>query len=168
MQPLFEAANLIAQEIERTRQHLANLEQALEGLKPLITIDAATAALPYSATTRSQSIEDISVVNVDVSTKKIVKRKPAAKVKPQKRAKPSQVPSTGSELWLSCMGRKKRSLGELVGDALKRLELDETSRDVINNRAGAWLYAAIKKGILMPAGTRDGHKLYIRTPSKAS
>ena len=37
MQPIFEAANHIAQEIERTRQHLANLEQALEGLRPLIS-----------------------------------------------------------------------------------------------------------------------------------
>ena len=42
MQTLFEAASHIAQEIERTRQHLINLEQALEGLKPLITVDAAT------------------------------------------------------------------------------------------------------------------------------
>lgn len=117
MQPLFEAANLIAQEIERTRQHLENLEQALEGLKPLITIDAATTALPCTATTGSQPIEDVSVVNSDASTPKIVKRKPATKVTPQKRAKPTQVPSTGSELWLICISRKKRSLVELVKEA---------------------------------------------------
>ena len=51
MQTLVEAASHIAQEIERTRQHLTNLEQALEGLKPLITFDAATTAL-YSGRTR--------------------------------------------------------------------------------------------------------------------
>lgn len=164
MQPLVEAAHLIAQEIERTRQHLANLEQALEGLKPLITIDAATAALPYATSSRSQPIEDISVVNSDVSTMKAVKRKPVVKTRAARRAKAAQVPSTGAELWLNCMGRRKRSLGELVDEALKRLELNEKSRDVINNRAGAWLYAAVKKGVLIPAGERDGHKLYKRVP----
>ncbi|MDO8264530.1 MAG: hypothetical protein Q7T21_15095 [Gallionella sp.] len=164
MQPLVEAAHLIAQEIERTRQHLANLEQALEGLKPLITIDAATAALPYATTSRSQPIEDISVVNADASTTRIVKRKPVAKTRAARRAKAAQVPSTGAELWLSCMGRRRRSLGELVEEALIRLELDEKSRDVITNRAGAWLYAAVKKGVLIPAGERDGHKLYKRVP----
>jgi hypothetical protein len=43
MQILVEAANHIAQEIERTRQHLLNLKQALECLKPLTTRDVAMA-----------------------------------------------------------------------------------------------------------------------------
>ena len=38
-------ANHIAQEIERTRQHLINLEQALEGLKPLITFEDGEAKI---------------------------------------------------------------------------------------------------------------------------
>ncbi|HAL39560.1 MAG TPA: hypothetical protein DCP03_16205 [Polaromonas sp.] len=168
MQTIFEAANHIAQEIERTRQHLANLEQALEGLRPLITLDAATTALPYTATTRTQHIEDVSFVHAQVSADEIIKPKRVTKTKPRKRAKPAKLPSTGTELWLSCLARKKLSLGELVDEALKKLDLDETARDVITNRAGAWLYAAINKGVLIPAGTRDGHKLYKRVPSKGN
>jgi hypothetical protein len=159
MQPIFEAVNHIAQEIERTRQHLANLEQALEGLRPLITLDAATTALPYTASTRTEHIEDISFVHAQVSADKIIK---------PKRAQPAKLPSTGAELWLSCLARKKLSLGELVDEALKKLDLDETAREVITNRAGAWLYAAINKGVLMPVGTRDGHKLYKRVSSKVN
>lgn len=164
MQPLLEAASHIAQEIERTRQRLANLEQALEGLRPLITLDAATTALPYTASTRTEHVEDISFVLAQVSVDEIIK----PKAKPGKRAKPAKLPSTGAELWLSCLARKKLSLGELVDEALKKLDLDETAREVITNRAGAWLYAAIKKGVLIPAGTRDGHKLYKRVPSKVN
>jgi hypothetical protein len=168
MQPIFEAVNHIAQEIERTRQHLANLEQALEGLRPLITLDAATTALPYTASTRTEHIEDISFVHAQVSADKIIKPKRVTKAKPGKRAQPAKLPSTGAELWLSCLARKKLSLGELVDEALKKLDLDETAREVITNRAGAWLYAAINKGVLMPVGTRDGHKLYKRVSSKVN
>lgn len=167
MQPLIEAAHLIAQEIERTRQHLANLEQALEGLKPLITIDAATATLPYASTTGAQPIEDVSIVQERTSmagnskpkvksTNKAVKAKPLAKT--------AELPATGAELWLACFGRKKLGLGELVDAAMLKLELDESARAVITNRAGAWLYAAVKKGVLVPAGTRDGIKLFKRVP----
>ena len=41
MQSLLEAANRIANEIERTRKHLQNLELALQGPKPLTMIDAS-------------------------------------------------------------------------------------------------------------------------------
>ncbi|WP_293603305.1 hypothetical protein [Polaromonas sp. UBA4122] len=170
MQPLLEAASHITQEIERTRQRLANLEQALEGLRPLITLEAATAAVPYTATTRTEHVEDISFVLAQVSADEIIKPKHVTKTKakPGKGAQPAKLPSTGTELWLSCLARKKLSLGELVDEALKKLDLDETAREVITNRAGAWLYAAINKGVLIPAGTRDGHKLYKRVPSKVN
>lgn len=167
MQPLFEAANLIAQEIERTRQHLANLEQALEGLKPLITIDAATATLPYAATTRVQPIEDVSIVQVKSTDSDPANIKRGTKAKSQKTkssVKMTKLPSTGGELWLACMGRKKLGLGELVDAAMLKLELAESARTVITNRAGAWVYAAVKKGVLVPAGTRDGSKLFKRVP----
>jgi len=194
MQTLVEAASHIAQEIERTRQHLTNLEQALEGLKPLITIDAATTALPFTATPPVQTVEDASIVNADVSVGKVAKSKRAAKVQPVKlksektaKAVPqvgstkktkqkaraaviekAQVPSTGAELWLNCLGRKKLSTGELIEEALIKLKLDETSRVVIANRARAWLNASTKTGLVIAAGTRDGIHLYKRAVSKAS
>lgn len=174
MQPLLEAATHIAQEIERTRQHLANLEQALEGLRPLITLDAATTTLPYTASIRAQSIEDVSIVLAQVSAPDIVKSKRAARAKPAKRAKgvkrakPATAPSTGAALWLRCMGRKKLKLDELVDAALKKLELDDTSRALIKNRAGAWLHAANKNGVVKSTATRDGQKLYQRVTSQVS
>ncbi|MDD4947914.1 MAG: hypothetical protein PHQ73_13680, partial [Gallionella sp.] len=127
MQTLFEAANQIAQEIERTRQHLTNLEQALEGLKPLITVDAATTTLTFSISSQAQPVEDLSIVNAEEPVKKKAKAKAAVKVKAEKpkatksKAEKEQVvvptpepvadavklPATGAEFWLKCLGRKK-------------------------------------------------------------
>jgi hypothetical protein len=84
MQTLVEAASHIAQEIERTRQHLTNLEQALEGLRPLITIDAATTTLPFTATPLVQAVEDASIVNAKVPAKKVIKAKRIAKTQSAK------------------------------------------------------------------------------------
>ena len=185
MQTLFEAANHIAQEIERTRQHLINLEQALEGLKPLITVDAATTTVTYTLASQAQPVEDLSVVNATVKTKRKTKSKPIAEVKPEetKAAKtkvpkakankaraveamvdavsvPVKLPATGAELWLKCLGRKKVTVAQLADAALKKLKLDDSAREVITTRAKAWTYIAAKKGALVVAGTRDGSKLY--------
>jgi hypothetical protein len=92
MQTLVEAASHIAQEIERTRQHLTNLEQALQGLRPLITIDAATTALPFTATPVVQAVEDASIVTADVSAGKVVKSPRIAKVKSAKSKTPTPKP----------------------------------------------------------------------------
>jgi hypothetical protein len=195
MQTLLEAASHIAQEIERTRQHLTNLEQALQGLRPLITIDAATTALSFTATPPVQAVEDASIVNADMSAGKVVKPKPIAKAKSAKaepattkavrpkveaksvskglvskkttatvKAQPTKaaVPSTGSELWLSCLGRKKLSTTELIEEALKKLDLDAGFRFVIANRARAWLNVAVKSGVVIAVGSRDGTNLYRR------
>ncbi|MCB8748741.1 hypothetical protein LHU53_17745 [Rhodoferax sp. U2-2l] len=185
MQTLFEAANHIAQEIERTRQHLINLEQALEGLKPLITVDAATTTVTYTLASQAQPVEDLSVVNATVKTKRKAKSKPIAEVKPEetKAAKtkvpkvkankaraveamvdavsvPVKLPATGAELWLKCLGRKKFTVAQLADAALKKLKLDDSAREVITTRAKAWTYITTKKGALVVAGTRDGSKLY--------
>jgi hypothetical protein len=206
MQTLLEAASHIAQEIERTRQHLTNLEHALQGLRPLITIDADTTALSFTATPPAQAVEDASIVSADVTAGKVVKPKPVAKpkskqkseqkvksakaetgvikpVQPKVEAKPVSktlasnkstartnaqpaktiaVPSTGAELWLSCLGRKKLSTTELIDEALKKLDLDANSRFVIANRARTWLNASVKSGLVIAAGTRDGTNLYKR------
>ena len=185
MQTLFEAANHIAQEIERTRQHLINLEQALEGLKPLITVDAATTTVTYTLASQAQPVEDLSVVNATVKTKRKTKSKPIEEVKPEetKAAKtkvpkakankaraveamvdavsvPVKLPATGAELWLKCLGRKKVTVAQLADAALKKLKLDDSAREVITTRAKAWTYITTKKGALVVAGTRDGSKLY--------
>lgn len=182
MQTLFEAANHIAQEIERTRQHLINLEQALEGLKPLMTVDAATTTVTYTLSSQAQPVEDLSVVNATVKTKRKTKSK--FKPKPSDEAKPEgasaakakatkakavaaevaeepvKLPATGAELWLKCLGRKKVTVAQLADTALKKLKLDDSAREVITTRAKAWTYIAVKKGALVVAGTRDGSKLY--------
>lgn len=176
MQTLFDAANHIALEIERTRQHLMNLEQALEGLKPLITVEAATTVM-YTLASQAQPVEDLSVVNATVPTKKRSKSKLAAESKTEKTkavktkatkamaeapetAAPVKLPATGAELWLKCMGRKKITIAQLAESALKKLKLDDSARGVIATRAKAWAYIATKKGALLVVGDRNGSKLY--------
>ena len=180
MQLLSKASSQIAQEIERTRQHLTNLEQAFDSLKPLISIDAAPAPLP-NATSPAEPVEDIAVVNVEVPAKKAVKSKSAAKkdkkVKAEAQAKEAvieaiaepmvKLPATGAELWLKCIGRRKVSVSQIADAALTKLKLDDSARSVLTTRAKAWVYAAAKKGDLIAAGTRDGHKLYQLAPVKA-
>jgi len=182
MQTLFEAANHIAQEIERTRQHLTNLEQALEGLKPLITVDAATTTLTYSMPAQAQPVEDLSVVNAETTATKKTRAKSTVKTKAEKpktvkaRAVKAKVavpepvtesvklPSTGAELWFKCLGRKKASVNQIVDAALKKLKLDDSAKAVMATRAKAWAYSAVKKGELIEAGMRDGSKLYQLAP----
>lgn len=189
MQTLVEAATHIAQEIERTRQHLSNLEQALEGLKPLITVEVATATLTFAMPEPTQTVEDLSVVNADTSVKRKRKAKAAVEASPEQAQKgkskaakvkaskapvvePAPVveaiklPATGADLWLKCMGRKKVTVAQITEAALKKLNLDDSAKSVITTRAKAWAYAAVKKGMLVEAGTRDGSKLYQLAPLK--
>jgi len=174
MQTLFEAANHIAQEIERTRQHLTNLEQALEGLKPLITVDAATTTLTYSMPAQAQPVEDLSVVNAETTATKKTRAKSTVKTKavkakvavPESVAESVKLPSTGAELWLKCLGRKKATVNQVVDAALKKLKLDDSAKTVMATRAKAWAYSAVKKGELIEAGMRDGSKLYQLAPVK--
>ncbi len=194
MQTLFEAASHIAQEIERTRQHLINLEQALEGLKPLITVDAATTTLTYSISSQAQPVEDLSVVNAEVLPKKKAKSKLALKAKaenpnaekpkaekpkadkpkatkekvvePMPVVEPVKLPATGTDFWLKCLGRKKATVAQLADAALKKLKLDDSAKNVMATRAKAWAYSSVKKGDLIEAGMRDGSKLYQLAPIK--
>ena len=178
MQTLFDAANHIALEIERTRQHLINLEQALEGLKPLITVDAATTTVLYTLASQAQPVEDLSVINAAVPAKKNSKSKlavgsktgktkavktKATKAKadtPEAAAAPVKLPATGAELWLKCIGRKKVTIAQLADIALKKLKLDDSAKEVIATRVKAWAYIATKKGALVVVGDRNGSKLY--------
>ncbi len=193
MQTLFEAASHIAQEIERTRQHLTNLEQALEGLKPLITVDAATTTLTYSIASHAQPVEDLSVVNAEEPAKKKAKAKSKSPVKgkaempkvgnpktekpkakkekvvvpaPLPVTEPAKLPATGAEFWLKCLGRKKATVAQLADAALKKLKLEDSAKNVMTTRVKAWAYQAVKKGTLLEAGMRDGAKLFQLTPIK--
>ena len=188
MQTLFEAASHIAQEIERTRQHLTNLEQALEGLKPLITVDAATTTLTFSISSQAQTVEDLSIVNAEEPAKKKSKSKSsvtakadiettkAGKSKAKKEkvatpepvpvAEPVKLPATGGEFWLKCLGRRKATVAQLADAALKKFKLDDSAKSVMATRAKAWAYTAVKKGDLVEAGMRDGSKLFQLAPVK--
>ena len=181
MQTLVEAAGQIAQEIERTRLRLSNLEQALDGLKPLISVETATTTLTFAMSAPMQPIEDLSVLNVPAKKKANPKLKvesttgkvspietKTAKVKAVKEqavvqasvVSPVKLPSTGAELWLKCIGSKKVTVIQITDAALKKLKLDDSAKQVIATRAKAWVYAAAKKGDLIEAGMRDGSKLY--------
>ena len=157
MQPLLEAANLITQEIERTKQHLINLEQALAGLRPLITIDAATMSLPYTNQDSQQTVEDVSVVQ-----EKPAKVKRSAKLKPVSVAAADEIPATHAKFWLSLMGRKKMSLQDMVYTAITKLEIEEWARPKIKMRAQAWLYSAVSKNLVTASVGKDGAKMYQR------
>jgi hypothetical protein len=166
---------------------LTNLEQALDGLKPLITVDAATTTLTYTLSSQAQPVEDLSVVNA-APAKRRGRAKLAAKPKAEKikaikpRAKKTKVaaadvaaetvtesvklPSTGSKLWLKCLGRKKLTVAQITDAALTKLKLEDSAREVITSRAKAWTYAAVKKGLVVIAGTRNGSKLYQAASAK--
>jgi hypothetical protein len=160
MQTLFEAANQISQEIERTRAHLVNLENALAGLKPLMGIDVASPALGYAT---AQAVQDISFVQAHVINAETVKPKRAERSeKTLKVTNPKRLPATDAAFWMACFGRKNLGLAELVDTALNKLELKESARDAIKTRASAWLYGAIRKGGIKTVATRDGKKLYQR------
>lgn len=172
MKSIFDAANALTQEIDRTRQHLVYLEQALAGLKPLMGGGDSVNMLPFSGGSFVQSVEDVAPLLGKVINAETIKVKPSSKnkqaQKSEKAQEPSQVPATGAKLWLSCIGRKKFSLPELVDSVIQKLKLDETSRVVLTNRAGAWAYGAVKKGLLTNAGARDGVKLYLRASKPAT
>ena len=185
MQTLLEAASHIAQEIERTRQRLTNLEQALDGLKPLISFESSATALPpFVKSSPSQAVDDVFIVTPVESDVAVVQPKKTAKaksskakppkiamsakieVKPTKSANPTkptnpvEIPSTGGKFWLSCLGRKKLTANELIDTAVVKLGLDESARVVIANRARAWLNAAAKAGVVVSNGERDGLKVF--------
>jgi hypothetical protein len=159
MKAVLEAANHIVQEIERTREHLENLEQALAGLRPLISVEVAPNVLTYSVSDDVQTVVDISI------------NKPARKVKASAKSKAtskaskvpsgeSVIPKTGSDLWLKCLGRKKLSLNDLTGVALQKLALEDEARVTIRNRAGAWLNSAVKSNQVSVAQNRAGLNVY--------
>jgi hypothetical protein len=174
MQPLIEAAAVIAQEIERTRQHLAKLELALHGLQPLITIDVSPAKLLYTSTGDDQTVEDASMVPVkEVKSKgRRATTGPKTKAKSPTTGKPTKtaakkhapesqaIPKTGAVLWKKAIGRKKLSLDEFVTVALGELSLGEESRVQLKNRAAAWLHASVKNGVVESTVGRDGKNRY--------
>lgn len=159
MQTVLDAASHIAQEIERTRKHLENLEQALAGLRPLITVEVASSVLTYTAPNDVQTVVDVSV-NKPARRKKAVAKSQAAAKASKVSASEAVIPKTGSELWLKCLGRKKLSLNDLTGVALQELALGDESHGTIRNRAGAWLNGAVKSNQVSVAQNKAGLNVY--------
>ena len=227
MQTIMDAASHIAEEIERTRLHLANLEQALEGLKPLLTIDVSSTTLTYSQVNETQPVEDAFIVQKAKPKAKAAKPRKAQPVQPETAAttagtpvgdkkpkvslkpkagiagqetpadtspakaepktepevtpkakakakvkvpsepkpaapavKPAGIPSTGAAFWMKSVGRKAFSSSELTQTALEKLSLDASAKDVMANRARAWITSALKKGVLLTTGMRNGVNFY--------
>jgi hypothetical protein len=164
MQSVLEAAAHIAAEIEKTRLHLSNLEQALEGLRPLITVELPGKVLTLEQSSDIQSVEDVSVVKH--ARNKRVSKKPVSKSSPSKAtqiSKPSArvvMPKTGNEVWVKALGRKKLTSNELCEAVLANLGLGEESKFTIRNRAGAWLNAAVKKEKISASVNQSGLKVY--------
>jgi hypothetical protein len=123
MQTLLDAASHIVQEIERTRQHLINLEQALSGLQPLITIEATTTTLSYTATSFNQSVEDASIVTAEAPKKKAPQPKKAKKVKTvdEVQGKEPRVKKTSAEV----AAKSKPEIAPKVGAKVKPLVKSE-------------------------------------------
>jgi len=183
MQTIMDAASHIAEEIERTRLHLANLEQALAGLKPLMTIDVSTTTLFYSQVDEAQPVEDAFIVQEAKTQSKAAKPRKAQPVQAETvtatatapssakttqkmpkaalpEAMPASFPPTGAEFWMKAVGRKAFSSGALTDAALKKLSLDASAKAVMANRARAWITASLKKGALVAAGMRNGIHFY--------
>ena len=103
MKSIFDAANALTQEIERTRQHLAHLENALTGLKPLMGIDASATMFSLGSTQIAQSVDDASPLVARVIDAETVKVKTSVKKVRAQRQKeiiePAKVPATGADLW---------------------------------------------------------------------
>lgn len=154
-----EAASHIAQEIERTRKHLENLEQALAGLRPLISVEVAPNVLTYSVSDDVQTVVDVSINKL--ARKKKTRAKSKLIPKPSKvSASELVIPKTGSELWLKCLGRKKLSVNDLTGVALQKLALGDEARVTIRNRAGAWLNSAVKSNQVSVTQNKAGLNVY--------
>ncbi len=104
MQSVLEAANHISQEIEKTRQRLTSLEQALQGLRPLITLDAPNNALSYSEPIPMGTVEDASMVvpapkkKASVKAKTKPKAKVQAKLKGESDSEPAQITDAVAEV----------------------------------------------------------------------
>lgn len=154
MQTVVDAAAHIAQEIEKTRQHLGNLEQALAALRPLISVSLDTPTLTYNSADL-QTIEDVSVVKP--ARKKKTNAVKATKIKP---APALTLPKTGAELWLKCLGKKKLTVNDLADSAIKKLGLTDDAQFAIRNRAAAWLNAAAKKNQVRVSTNKAGLNVY--------
>jgi len=153
MQTVLDAAAHIAQEIEKTRQRLADLEQALAALRPLISVSIDTPTLTFNSTVL-QTVEDVSVIKT--TRKKKLSPGKAASVKP----KAVTLPKTGAELWLKCMGNRKITVNDVAASAVNKLGLSDDAMLVLRNRAAAWLNAAAKKNQVAVSTNKAGLNVY--------
>lgn len=69
-------------------------------------------------------------------------------------------PATGTEFWMSCMGKRRHTINEIVDRALVKLQMPETARPTLYNRLNAWIYPKVKTGELVSPGEKGGLKLY--------
>ena len=132
-------------DIVRTERHLAELHAARESLRPLMN-DAgkkagSSAKLPRVA-------------------KSVAKKSTSKAGRAQSTA--AKLPATGSEFWLSVLGKSKRTGREIVDLAMAELKLGDEDRNAIYSRAANWFNGAVKKSLVQIVEQRDGVNVYQR------
>lgn len=168
MSVYLEMALRLQQDIGNTELHLAKLKAALASLQPLISADidqAPLLALPSHPRGRASAggqVIDAAVLVEKVSPAPVAaKRVPRSpKVASEALQASYELPRTGQSFWLALMGKRKHTISSIVDKALAKLQAPEDQRNVLTNRLNAWLYPAVKKGVVLDAGMRGNLKAY--------
>lgn len=138
MSALVKAAQSIEVEIAQTQARLQQLQAALAAIHQL-----SNAQVPVRAQ-----------IPVELPVERTPKTRRAGK------RKSSGLPATGNEFWFGVLGSGKKTMGDIVDGALKKLQLDESARKTLLARATSWLYPSIKSGTIKAAGKKGKFKAY--------
>ena len=146
MQSLLDAASHIATEIEKTRQHLAHLEQALEGLRPLITVEPRSGVLSFAVLRDLSTVEDVSIVKPARKPRAASVAAKAAKVSAGSR--PDKAPKTAKASKSAKVARvpkTAKSIGVAPDAKALRPPKDSTKTVIPKTGNAIWLKALGRK-----------------------
>jgi len=148
-----ELRSQIDREISQTEQRLEQLKQARSSIASLskATGNAETTEVP---TPRRRGKGN--------STSKATKKTKPGQTRAGRVKSSGRLPATGGPFWLGMLGDEQHTGREIVAAALAALKLDDSAHDAIYSRAGNWFNGAVKKGLVVVAGQRDGANVYQR------
>ena len=146
-------SNQIDQEIVHTEQRLVQLKQAKSAIASLSKGTGKTAAIEAQPPRRRGKGK---------ATAKMSKKAKPGKTTSGRVKSNGRLPSTGSAFWLGVLGDEQHTGREIVNATLAKLGLDDSAHDAIYSRAGNWFNGAVKKGLVVVAGQRDGANVYQR------
>jgi len=141
-------ASQLRNEIEITRARLERLEAACASLEALSQSEQRAPGK------RAKTVQN------PVEKKTRGRPKGSRRQKRTPEVPRPKLPATGGDFWLSVLGDGQKTGLEIVNEALTRLQLDDTARDAMYSRAGNWFNTAIKKGLVVVAGEREGARVY--------